>query len=122
MKKKIKFLIPFIALIFIFTTCLDEYSYMVKNDTNKDIKVILIKNNPGKIDTIGKFILEPGVLYEIYKTQHTMIWANPGDTMPYAYQLIITQDQKLYKKPVNESWVTEKDKKIVLYVREMDFE
>ena len=122
MKSKIKFLIPLSVLLFIFTTCQETYFYLIKNDTNKDIKVIFIENNPGKNDTIGKFIIGPGVLYEIYKTTESMIWFNPGDTLHFGYQLIITQDQKPYNKSIAKSWEYSGDKKYILYVREMDFE
>ena len=122
MKAKLKFLIPLTVLLFIFTKCQDTYFYLIKNETNKDIKVILVENNPVKNDTLGKFIIGPGVLYEIFRTDDKITWLNPGDSISFGYQLIITQDQKLYKNPVKDSWTPSYDNHYILYVREMDFE
>ena len=120
-RKSIKYLLPIIMLIFIFFTCGDDYYYQIKNNTNKEIKVIFIDNEYYIGDTIGKYIIEPGVLYDIYTTNENIIWVEPNDTLHYGYTLIITQGQKIYKNDIKNAW-SQSGHTFTLNVMDEDFE
>ena len=89
---------------FVFTSCPDYHDFYIKNNSNADIKVILIDKH--NTDTIQKLILEPSVKFNFYHDYDGYQYY-PMDSIFPDYFLFITKENKPYNKNVynKDFWV-----------------